>query len=69
MMKLRTWMEAAGWSQMDLADELGVSQAHISRVLAGRRGASDRLKTLVHSVTGGEVTPADWFTTHERSAQ
>lgn len=67
-MKLRAWMKAAGWSQQALAAELGVSQAHVSRVVSGVRTPSDKLKVRIAEISGGEVRPVDWFPTQSQAA-
>lgn len=69
MNELARWAARTGRSQQALAEELGVSQAHVSRLLAGQRTPSDRLKVRVAAVTGGEVPPESWFSTLQDEAR
>ena len=68
MKAFRAWVEATGWSQKELAEALGVSQAHVSRILAGRRVPSDRLKVRIAEKSGGAVPASDWLPPSEVAA-
>lgn len=53
---LAEMMERTGWTNKDLAEELGVSQSHISHLLTGYRNPG--LGTLQAIATALGVSPA-----------
>jgi predicted transcriptional regulator len=61
-MKLAEWMRRRGLTQADVAHRLGISQGHVSRLLALKRGArmSAGLAAAIKKETRGAVTAAAW---------
>jgi transcriptional regulator with XRE-family HTH domain len=50
-------MNANGWSQKDLADRLGVTQGHLSKVINGRVPAGARLRKKIGGIPKGNGKP------------
>jgi transcriptional regulator with XRE-family HTH domain len=60
-MKLREWREKKGWTQLDLAVELAVSKATVSRIESGDQRPSLELVWKIFTVTGGRVRAQDFM--------
>jgi len=52
MDNLKTWLDGKGWSQQQLADELGVTQGAVSHWLVGRSKPSAETLLDLTEVTG-----------------
>ena len=59
MEQLRTLL--SGRSQGAFAREVGISEAYLSQILAGKRTPSLSLMYRIEQVTGGAVTRMHWF--------
>lgn len=53
---LKTWMDAAGLRQEDVAAALGVDQTYISKILRGRRKPSREMASKLSKYTARKVT-------------
>ena len=60
-MKLRDYLKKYSFSHRDFAKKVGVSQAHISNIVSGNKGASPSLMKEIEDVTKGEVSMYDLF--------
>lgn len=63
MSAIRTWLDAANWSQAELARRAGLSPAAISRFVSGERAVSRPFAMAIEQVTAdayraGEVSVA-----------
>ena len=47
----RAWMKARGWTEVQAAQELGVTRASIARYKSGRRSISDTIKGRCEDIT------------------
>lgn len=59
MTSLRDWMAAAGMTDAQLADRLGVCAHTVMRVRLGKQGAKFDFAEALLRLTGGAVTPND----------
>ena len=50
--RVRTWLKRRDKTQEWLADELGISQAHLSMILSGARTPSLSVASLLETKTG-----------------
>lgn len=67
--RLRIMRERRGWSQAHLADALGISLAHVSRMESGERKPSNATVFLLATLFGKDISEvAAWFTTDEQQA-
>ena len=57
---LARWRQARQWSQSDLAGALGVTQATVSRLEAGRSEPSLALAADIERLTAGFVMATHW---------
>lgn len=57
--QVRFALRVAGWSQAEFARKIGISTAHLSRVLNGQNGVSPEVMNEILEVFGGRVTWAD----------
>lgn len=60
-MKLREYLEWKGLRQRAFARELGVSDAYISRLIAGQRKPRAKMALKIEAITDGAVTLRDLF--------
>ena len=60
-MRLRDWRKAKGWSQLRLAQELGVRQTFVSMLELRRNAPSKPLMERIVALTQGHVLPNDCF--------
>ena len=58
-MKLKEYLKTYKLSQKDLALRIGVSQAHISQILCGKKNPSIQLIKRIEIVTNGSVLAAE----------
>lgn len=58
---LRTWRAEKGILQEQLAEILGISQEHISRLESGRHTPGLDLAHRIEDVTLGAVSSRDWL--------
>lgn len=66
MTRLRTYADTFDGRQRDLADALGISQPHLSLLLAGRKRPSLDLAVRIEQVTKGAVPATSWVETSPR---
>ncbi|HEY7747619.1 MAG TPA: 3,4-dihydroxy-2-butanone-4-phosphate synthase [Aestuariivirgaceae bacterium] len=67
-MKLGEWLERSGFTQVELARALGVTQGRISQVLAGAKPSFD-LASRIQSITKNKVRPEDFIEAAALSGQ
>jgi 3,4-dihydroxy 2-butanone 4-phosphate synthase/GTP cyclohydrolase II len=67
-MKLGEWLERSGFTQVELARALGVTQGRISQVLAGAKPSFD-LANRIQSITKNKVRPEDFIEAAALSGQ
>ena len=60
-MKLRDYMQERGWKDADLAQRIGVSVQAANRYRRGMRIPERDVMRRIVEVTGGAVTPADFY--------
>ena len=58
-MKLKSLMEREGWTQADAAMHLGVSQGHLSKVLADKNPAGPKLRRGMAALLNETVSAPD----------
>lgn len=49
---LKQYMEASGRTQLELADEVGISQPHLNQIIAGNRRPSPDVAAKLEKITG-----------------
>lgn len=54
------WHAASGKTQCDVANDLGISQAYLSRLLSGSAHPSLDLAALIQTYSNGKVHVGDW---------
>lgn len=61
--KLAAWRRNKGWTQEQLASELGVSQPYISQIERSSDPyvPSRELMVRIYALTGGDVEPNDFY--------
>ena len=64
MTLLQTYADAFAGRQRDLANALGISQPHLSLLMAGKKRPSLELAIRIERVTGGAVPATSWVGTH-----
>jgi len=57
---LQEYLRANKKTQREFAEELGITQVHMSRICTGARMPSMRLALRIHNVTGGQVSMDSW---------
>jgi plasmid maintenance system antidote protein VapI len=57
---LRAWLDKTGWTQTDLARELGVGVATVSGWITRRRGILLQTALKIKRLTLGAVKPEDF---------
>lgn len=60
-MRISDYRQQAGKSLAEMAADIGVSVAALSRYESGRRRPRPDVMARIHEVTGGAVTPNDFF--------
>ena len=62
-MKLAAWRIGKDKTQEWVADQLGVSQPHVSKMEQARNPAVPGAKVIIKAyiMSDGEITPNDWF--------
>lgn len=65
---LRCWLASAGKTQMDIAQDLGVNQSTISKLMAGKILPSIKTAHDIQSYTGGAVSSSSWSVSTHRAA-
>jgi transcriptional regulator with XRE-family HTH domain len=60
-MSLADWMTANGLDDETLAEKANVTRATISRLRRGKQKPGDQLAATLFSLTGGQVTPNDFY--------
>jgi len=60
-MELSDWMRRVGLDDNALAARANVNRATISRLRRRRARPSPELASLLYSLTGGQVTPNDFY--------
>lgn len=60
MDKLKTYLKNNGLKVTWFAEQLGLSQTQLSKILHGHTKPSRTLKKLIASETKGEVVEGDW---------
>uniref|UniRef100_A0A6M3JBI2 Putative DNA binding, helix-turn-helix domain containing protein n=1 Tax=viral metagenome TaxID=1070528 RepID=A0A6M3JBI2_9ZZZZ len=56
MKKLIKWLNKKGWTQKNLADELGVSESAVSLWFSGDRKPSSKSALKIENITNGTVS-------------
>lgn len=60
MNRLARWRTGRGLSQEALAERLGITQGHASRILAGKQKPGLRVALAIEALTEGEVPASCW---------
>ena len=60
-MKLRDYLDMRAITQAEFAGRIGISNAEISRILAGLRHPNPNTMRAIMRETDGAVTPNDFF--------
>lgn len=60
MTDFQTYVVATRSRQSDLAKRLGISQPHLSQILASKRKPSLELAVRIEKLTGGAVPAGSW---------
>lgn len=60
-MKLADWRRTKGWTQQELADELGCTISTVARYEGGTRDPEPVTKERIFLLSGGEVEPNDFY--------
>ena len=68
MKKLTGWIKSHGLSLDEFARRVGVTHAQLSRVINRKRRPSFQLMERIRAETNGEITPDDFFTTEDETA-
>lgn len=58
-MTLEQYLSEHKLTQQEFAEQIGITQSRVSRILSGSRGMPDRLLQRIYEVTNGDVTPND----------
>ena len=66
-MQLDQYMRLRGLTQAAMAERLGISEAHLSRILAGKGTPSLRLCDRIAAETEGAVTAEDMRLLYQRA--
>ncbi len=66
-MTLQQYLTQTGLSQQKFADLVGITQMTVSRYVHGLRLPRRAHMQRIYEVTGGSVTPNDFFIAHEDS--
>lgn len=61
MLKLKEHLANTGMRQVVLARMIGISQGHMSDILAGRRTPGLALAGRIAAATGGKVPVSSWL--------
>lgn len=62
--RFRLWMELNGWTQNRVAEEIGISDAHISYVMRGYRPMTPRVADGIARLTDGAIDLRDQVGQH-----
>ena len=60
-MKLRDWLKKAGIKQTEFADRIGLSQASVSRIVAGKLMPRRDMVRRIEKETKGKVKLEDYY--------
>jgi transcriptional regulator with XRE-family HTH domain len=52
MTELARWFERSAYSQREIADQLGITEGHMSRLVTGDRQPSGKLAVRISELTG-----------------
>lgn len=63
-MKLSEYIEGKGLKQKDFAEEVGITDAHLSQMLSGKRHPSRKLAEQIELATDGAVTAMELLYPH-----
>lgn len=61
MNKLGKYLEKKNIKPQEFAQEIDVCRYTVDRYIDGSRKPKDHIKEKIFYVTGGEITPNDWF--------
>jgi plasmid maintenance system antidote protein VapI len=67
MTHLQTYAHTFGGKQRDLAEAFGISQPHLSLLLAGKKRPSLELAVRIEQMTGGAVPATSWVDDQEKT--
>ncbi len=65
-MKLKLWLTQSNIKRADFAAEIGTTTTAIGRYLNGDRKPTAEVFTSIFRVTGGKVTPNDFYELTEK---
>lgn len=63
-MKLSEWLKAQRKTQVEFANEIGVSQSYVAELCGGSKWPGREIVGRIRDATGGSVSADDFITAH-----